>query len=827
MTDLKFAFRQLLKHKGSSALAVLILALGIGGTTAVYSVADKALLHPIPGRDTDRLIAVQEVDLIHLGNWQSSPPVIEALSRQTNLIESVTYFFQSADSRKLRIGDKTSKLNGARVAPNFFDLFELRPLLGRTFLPTDGEDGESNVLIISYGFWKRQFGGEPSAVGKTLVLNDKIYTVVGVMPANAKFPYGAEYTQYWMPYRFTGNEINSDWAPMNRMWMATARLRKGVELAKVQAVLNVVAARRADSVNGPNQQWTIKATPMWETLSSEKLRSTLWILLAMLGALLLIACANVGNILLSRALSRHGEIGVRMAMGASRMHVAGLMLLESLVLAAASAGVGIFVAWGGIIALEQFYLTNLPAINVIGLDWQVLGMACLAAVVVGVLFGSAPAWVAARTNVNQTLKESTQRHSGGALQRMFHDGLVVVQVSVAVLLLAGASLMTRSAINILRIDPGVEANGLYRVFYDSADFLNSFRYDVKGAIERGVPEKQAIRDAWRARVDLYFTFRRTALERLRSIAGVQFAAVNNGPGFYDFHVEGRDEPLFLGNAPVGVVEGDYLRTIGAKLVSGRLLTMEDAQPGRPEVVINKKLAQLCWPGESPLGKRIDRADGKDRYLVVGVIENVYDYTFVGDMPPVFYEPYERDTKTLSGGVGDYMVRSSLAPEALRESVVQAGKELMAPLELYSFYSIKSQLYQSTAPMRVMMWLLLSLGGLGLLLSAMGLYAVLAYSVALRTREVGIRMAVGADRERIRSLFIRRGVRLIANGLVLGIVATISVGPYFRSLLFGVNPVDPWCLVSVIFLLGIVGGTACWVPAKRASLLDPMNALRNE
>lgn len=808
-------------------MAVLILAMGIGGTTAVFSVADKVLLNPIPGRDTDRLISVREVDTIHADqHWHSSPPVIAELATHTNEIAAVTYSFQSYEDLKLQVGDTTMKIRGAKVAPNFFDVFGLSPLMGRTFLTDEGGKGAEKVIVLGHGFWKEYFGGDPAAVGGAIELNGEVYTVVGIMPSNVRFPFGPGYSQFWVPYVFEPEQLQAVRA-MDRVWMTTAKLRDGVSLSNAQALFDVVAARRAETVNGPNQNWTIQATPASESFSGEQLRKTLWILLSMMGALLLIACANVGNILLSRALSRQGEFGIRMAVGAGRTRIARQMLVESLALAGMAAALGVFMAWGGIVALERFYLTALPRINVIGLDWQVLGIACLVSTVVGILFGAAPAWIAARTNVNHALKESAQRHSGGVLQRTFHDGLVVIQVGVAVVLLTGAGLMTRSAVMLLRVDPGLEADNLYRVYYDAIDFMNTPAYDFKAAMARGVPKEQASKEAWAANVDRQLRFRRTALERLRAVPGVEFVAVNEGLGFSDFNVEGKQTPVYLGRAAVDVVEGDYLRTIGAKLLAGRLLVAEDAQPGRREVVINRELSSICWGGQNPLGRRIQSTDDPDAYVVVGVIENIRDWRLSGDARAGFYEPYERVTKSMAGGVGDYVIRSSLDPEALREGVARAGKEFMAPLEVRDFYSIKSKLYASTISTRVMMWLLLSLAGLGLLLSALGIYAVLAYSVARRTREVGIRMAVGADRGRIRSLFMRRGVRLIVNGLVLGIVGAITAGQYIRSLLYKVEPVDPWSLAAVVLILGTVGGIACWLPARQAAAIEPMEALRSE
>ena len=829
MNDLKFAFRQTLKHKGSSLLAVLILALGIGGTTAVFSVADKVLLNPIPGRNRDRLVTLRELDLMHDSHWNASPPLIQELASHSNVIQSLTYCFQGAEEKKFRVGEKEVTLRGATVAPNFFGLLELRPIAGRTFLPGEGSKETGQAIVIGEGLWQQYFGGDAHLIGRNIELDGKAYLVVGIMPSNVQFPFGSGYSQFWVPHVFTSEETNGDSAPRNRMWLTIARLHEAATLPSLQSLLDAVAARRQQSVSEPNERWTIEAKLARQSFSNETLQKTVWYLLAMMGALLLIACANVANLLLSRALSRRGEFGIRMAIGARRLRIARQLFVESFTLAGIAAALGIFFAWGGIKALEQFYLTQLPRINVIGMDWGVLGIACFVSTLVGVLFGTVPAWLAAGINVNETLKESSPQHSGGFLQRLFYDGLVVIQVCLAVVLLAGADLMTRSVIKLLRVNPGLEVKGLYRVWYDDIDYLNRPAYDVKGAIELGVTRGQALKEGWRAEVNKYFMFRKLALERLHAVPGIESAAVNAGAGFTDYEVEGKTGQVWLGNSLVSVLNGDYLRTVGARLVAGRLLSKEDASPGQHGAVINEKMAAVCWPGESPLGKRFrsSKPEYQRDYVVVGMMKNIKDSWLESEAKPVFYEPYERETEALSAGVGDYVVRSSADAGQLRAALIQAGKEMLVPVELRDFYSVEFQLYKSTAPRRVMMWLLVSLGGIGLLLSALGVYAVLAYSVTRRTREVGIRMAMGASRSQVRNLFFRQGVRLIVNGLILGVVLSITAGHYIESLLFGVAPADPWAFGAVALTLGTVGGIACLLPARRAARVDPMEALRYE
>src|SRR5438445_2048892 len=406
MNDLRFAIRQLLNHKGSSLLVVLILALGIGGTTAVFSLADKVLLNPIPSRSADRLITLGELDVMHDSHWNASPPLIQELATYSNLIESLTYCFQGPEEKKFRVGANTIKLRGVAVAPNFFELLELRPLAGRAFLPGEGNKEAEKTVVISYGVWQQYFGGDPQIIGQGIELDGSAYSVIGIMPSNVQFPFGSEGSQFWVPRSFASEEISSDFAPRNRMWMTIGRIRDGVKLPALQSMLDAVAARRQQSVSEPNQRWTIQAKPAYESFRTETVQKTVWCLLAMMGGLLLIACANVGKLLLSRSLSRRGEFGVRLAVGAGRLRIGRQLLVEGLTLAGVAAALGVFVAWCGIDALEQFYLSQLPRINAIGLDWGVLGITCLVSGSAGVLFATAPSWLAARSNMSQALMES-------------------------------------------------------------------------------------------------------------------------------------------------------------------------------------------------------------------------------------------------------------------------------------------------------------------------------------------------------------------------------------------------------------------------------------
>ncbi len=536
MNDLKFAFRQLLKNPGFTAVAVLTLALGIGANTAVFSVANEVLLNPVPGRDNKRLITVSEVNVMSGFHWHVSPPLFQELASHVNLVEALTYFAQAPEEKKIQADEKTVKLRGAKVAPNFFASLGIRPLAGRTFLPHEGAEA-SNAIIISHGLWQQPFGGAADRIGKSIELDGKAYTVVGIMPPNIQFPFGQGNSQFWIPYVFSTDELSRSWEPEEGVWLVIGRLRKGITMQRLQGVLDTLAARWQRDNPQPNQRWKFQVD-RWLGYSPT-LEKTLWSLQAMFGALLAIACANVGNLLLSRALSRRGEFGIRMAIGARPLRIVRQLLVESLSLAGLAAVPGVFFAWGGIIALDQFYLSGLPRINAIGVDWRVLGTTCLMSAVAGVFFGAAPAWLAARVNVNEALKETAQQHSGGFLQRIFRDGLVVVQISFAVVLLAAAGMMIQSVVKLLRVDPGLNPKGLYSVLYDPNPVMKS-KFDLEAAMRGGLSRKEAITEAYRWKVRLLFNWQELILEGLQAIPGIESAAVKAEPGGgYGCQVEGR------------------------------------------------------------------------------------------------------------------------------------------------------------------------------------------------------------------------------------------------------------------------------------------------
>ena len=827
--DARFGLRTMLKHPGSTTLAVVILALGIGGNTAVFSVVEKTILNPIPGTASERLVALQEVEIRHNARWNVSPPLFSELTAWTNVFQSVQAYSQGPTTLTLERNGTEVKLTGVTASPGFLSLFGIPPLSGRTFLPQEGTHGQDNVLVASYGLWKDYFGGEPHFVGSTIRLSGRAYTVIGVMPPSFQFPFSAQEDQFYLPYTFTVEETTNPEMIGNRVWGLIGRVRPGASLQQTRALLDTLALRRGQEHPDPQATWAIEARPARTMFVAPTLAPTLWSLQAAVGMLLLISCANVGTLLVARSVARRGEFSIRLAIGAGRWRLARQLITESLLLAGLAGLLGVFFAWGGIRALDQFYLGALPRMRAVGLDWRMLMLMVLISGLTGLIFGVAPAWIGSHLNLTDALKDTAQQQSGGFGQRLFQDGLVVLQLMLATVLLVGAGLMIQTVVKLLRVNPGLDPKGLYQVLYDSNPIRDLVKPDAEALKRGGTARREAILDWFSKEVQTELLWDETLVEKLRTTVGIEAVAISPlGVGMRsqdDFHVDGRAEVVQGSHIPIGIRSGDYFHTLHLPLTAGRLLTKEDCIPGLQSVVINQAFAQQCWPGKDPLNRRIASKDFKRNYVVVGVVKNTLDWRRDTPQLPAVYEPIERILMGFSRGA--FMVRSQLSPQAFRNAVKDLGQQMEPPVKLEFLTSIEKELDSSTASRRVYMWLLTAMGSLGLLLSALGIYAVLAYAVVRCTREIGIRMAVGASRYHIGRLVLGRGGRLIINGLVLGAAVAFTLARYVESLLYQVTPNDPWVFGVVILTLGASAGLACYLPARRAMKINPMTALRYE
>src|SRR6266516_1454090 len=612
-------------------------------------------------------------------------------------------------------------------------MFGVRPLAGRTFLAYEGKPGNDGVLVASYGLWEQYFGTVPKFVGSTISLSGHAYTVVGIMPQRFQFPLNPGENQFWIPFVFTVEETTNPDYNMDRVWSVIGRLQNGASLEQARALLDTVAQTREKDYPETEHKWMIVAEPARTMFVPPALERTLWSLQASVLFLLLISCANVGTLLLARAVARRGEFSTRQAMGAGRLRLVRQLVTESLMLAGVAGLFGVFFAWGGMRALDHFYLIDLRRMKEVGLDGSVLSLTVMVSALSGLVFGVAPAWLVSRLRLTESLKDTSQQHSDGFVQRLFRDGLVVAQMSLAAVLLVGAGLMIQSTVRLLRVNPGLDPAGLFGAFFPPLPMNSDFEAQIAGNL------------VWQANM----------IERLRSIPGLESVSIRSARNWPDLQIEGWDEKVRLERNHVGLSLGDsFFRALRVPLVAGRLLTPEDAVPGQRSIVVNREFVRRFWPGQDPLGKRVNVIAGgtseTPRTLVVaGVVENIKEWGRDADPQPIWYEPAERMAESrVNPDRAEIMIRSNADSDLLRKTVAQIGGEMAPALDLLDFYSIETNLYASTASRRIYMWLLLAMGGLGLLLSALGVYAIMAYAVIRCTREIGVRMARGATRGNI-------------------------------------------------------------------------------
>ncbi len=804
MNDLKFAFRQLLKHPGFTAVAMLTLALGIGATTAIVSVLNTAVLDPLPVRHSGQLVQLGNVRQ-ELG-WRPgiNPLALRDLRRQTDLFARVVAY--DWDSLTLNSEDFPQLLRGIRATREFFGLWNLRPLLGRPFIFDEGQPGKDDALVISHRLWQNQFGGDPAIIGRTIPFREGPMTVVGVMPPHFSFPQ-AEY-EYWRP--FEGPELNADDYLPNTQ--AIAEMRPGVEPLQVQAFLNVLTKRQAQDFDaGGVFPWVFQARDLREMFSTLEVRRVLGLLLGAIIFVLLIAAANVANLQLTHTETRQQELAVRAALGAGRVRVFRQLLTESLLLAVLGGAAGLGVTALGLDLLQHLLPADLPRLKPIVVNSGVLSLAAGVTLVPGVLFGLVPAVRGWQPGLNDVLKlgAATTTRARGKLS----GALIAGQLALSLMLLAGAGLMIRSVVGLLRVNPGLDPRHVVRVYPSTLEVER-----------RGFSPDPVLNKA----PDAAIAFFEDARQRIAAIPGVDGVGV----GF-----EGRETEILTtpGSRParamkywIGVGEYDPLRVLRVPLKQGRWLDRSDLRKGVRSVLVNETAVRQLWPGEVAVGKLLWAKEGdlEAAYQVAGVVGDTRDYSRHVAPQPVIYRALQNEP-----GVDTtpkfLVVRTAVDPFALYKPIGQALKSAGADLRMPEFYNLDEMLRTRMAGHRAVMLYLTIFAGVGLFLSAVGLYGVLAYRVARRTREIGVRMALGAQIADVMRVVLNQGLKLVAIGGGLGITAALATARVLRAYLFGVSSTDPVTFIAVALLLAAVALFACWLPARRAARVDPMQALRYE
>ena len=808
--DIRYAFRMLLKRPSFTVIVVLTLALGIGANTTIFSAIDAVLLNPLPYKDPDRLMVVWETNK-QLGPemWDRNEAAIGNFLDWRSHNQSFEQLGALFDTDMILTGaGDPQRIKSNVVTTNFFQVLGVQPMLGRSFPPEAETPGSPFTAIISHELWQRQFGSDASIIDKRLTLNGHQVAVIGVMPPafELQFPIPV-HVDMWVPMVIDVADPNYHDRRTNFLY-TVGRLKQGVSQGQAQAEMKLIASQLQQQYPETNTEKGVRVVPLHKQVVGN-VESYLYMLFAAVGFLLLIACANVAGLLLARVTARHREVAVRVALGASRWRVMRQLLTESVILSALGGLLGLLLAYGGVKLLLALTPSEVPRLHEIGLHVPVFLWTLAISVVTGVLFGLAPAVQASKPDLNTALKESSGRNPGSFKGSGLRNLLVVSEVAVALLLLVGAGLMTKSFIRLQQVDPGFDATNV--VSMNIALPTSKYRQQ---------------------QVNIFYD---QLIERLRnlpgvkSVAGIDVLPLSNSNVSSRFLVEGApfvplaDRPY----AGVRVVTPDYFQTMGIPHLRGRSFTEQDQGNTPGVIIVNEALANRYWPNEEAIGKRLgsfEEVPGKQKWLeIVGVVGNVRHKAIEMEVMEEVYFPYKQSP----GNFMNLVVRTtsdpaSMAP-AIRGQVLSVDKD--QPVS--DIMTMEQRLAKSVASSRFVMLLLGSFSVLALGLAAVGIYGVMAYLVTQRTQEIGVRMALGAQKRDVLKLVVRKGMALAIIGAAIGLVASLALTRLMRSLLFEVTPTDWLTFVTASTVLLIAALLASYIPAHRATKVDPLTALRYE
>jgi len=803
--DLRYGARMLCKNPGFTLIAVLTLALGIGANTAIFSVVSAVLLRPLPYRDAGRIVAIQE-----LGPQGDRRQVTSANFldwRAQNTVFAHLAAIHSLQSNLANDG-QAERIETAITSANFFEVFGAQPQAGRLFAPADEQAGHAPVVVLSHGLWQRRFGGAASAIGQQLILDGKSYTVIGVAPAGFQYP---KKTELWFPPLRLAPEANETFDVTQTRGFgylsAVARLKPAVSLEQAKAEMETITARLRKQYPETNNNRFNRVVLLQTHLVGETSR-LLWLLFGAVGCVLLIACANVANLLLARATTRRRELAVRAALGATRGRLLRQLLTESLSLALAGGLLGLLLAWWGVYVLTRLLPANFPRLGEIALDLPALGFALLASLATAIIFGLTPAWQSARIELQEALKDSA-RGSVGARRNRLRGALVTAEVALSLSLLVGAGLLFRSFLRLQAVNAGFDAEGVL-----------TMRLAPSGTNFREDPQ--------------YIGFYQKVAEKIAAIPGVEaVGAINtpplsNGGPTFEFRVEGQPEKPVdqWPGANYRNVTPDYFRAMKIPIAQGRSFTERDNGSAPPAVIINQAAAARDFAGQNPVGKRVTFG-GRGRsgqpiwHEIVGVAANVRSLKLQDEAEPEIYTAARQD----AWAEMTFVIRASVEPASLATAVRQAAREVDPAQPVSDLRTMESVVVEAVTQPRFNLTLLGLFSGLALALSAAGIYGVTSYAVAQRAQEIGIRKALGAQNGDVLRLVIRQGMAAVLPGVVIGLVMALAATRVMKSLLFGVSATDPLTFAVIALLLMLVALLACWIPARRATRVDPMVALR--
>ena len=805
LDDLLQGLRSLAHAPGFALLAALTLAAGVGSTTAIFSVVDGVLLSPLPYPDADGLVVMrygrEGQEMVN----HSEPEILDYESQIASFSAVAAWTHASPT---LGSSAEPERITSVRASAALLPLLGVEPMLGRVFTPAEDTPDSEGVVVLSHGLWVRAFAADRDIVGKTVILEDVPHTVVGVMPEG--FSYPGPGVQAYTPLRLNRLE---PWARNNHWLAVTARLAPGVGLAAAAAELEALGARstRAYPEFYPTPA-TFRAYRMRDEMVGD-VRTPLLLLMGAVGGVLLIASVNAAALFLARGEQRRSEIAVRTALGAGRARVATQLLAESLVVALGAAVAGVALAYGGVALLRAIAPADLPRLEQVAVDARVLGFGLAVALATGVLFGLAPALQALRSDVREVLASSARGGIGGRGSGRFRRGLVVVQLSLATTLALGAGLLLRSFQELRSVDLGFDPEGVLTV-----------PLAPSAAVVQLDGDAVAFYQALEARV--------SALPGVAAVGSAVRVPLIGGHDNLSIVVEGRGAPT-IGDAPapgINWVTPGFFEAMGIRLLEGRVFTAADRAGAPPVGLVNQRLAAELWPGESPLGKRLRMfAEGNPWIEVVGVVDDVKHYGIRQEASTKLYVPHAQgyEAAYYSSNRMTLLVRTAQDPAVLAAPVRTTVRELGPAIPIGEVRTMEEVVTGALSRERFTLALLGAFAAVALLLAAVGTYGVVARAVAARTREIGLRMAVGAGRTAIARSVLREGAALAGAGALLGLAAGALLGRSMRSLLFGVSALDPWAYALAVPLLALTAAAACLVPALRAARLDPVRAMRDE
>ena len=795
--DIRYGIRSLLKRPGFTAIALIALALGIGANTAIFSLVNAVILQPLPYQDPDRLVWAWG-NIQNGGNRASVAPLdfLDYRSQNKTFEHFAAYMGLSAN---LTGSGEPERLTATGVTGNFFDAFGVRPALGRGFTLENEKSDQDQVAVLSHAFWQKRFGGDPSIVNKTIVLDGKTVEVIGVMPAHVIFPQLAD---LWVPLNF---DISPDMRQRRAHFMRPiGRLKEGVTLTQAQADTDLIAAQLAEQFPETNKNWNLRLVPLRDQLLGGS-QTPLFILFGAVGFVLLIACANVANLLLVRAAAREKEIALRTALGASRVRIARQMITESLLLSIAGGALGALLATWGVEALVRLGEGSIPRTANVRIDATVLAFTFLISLATGLLFGLAPALRTVRVNLIDSLKDGLRGSGEGALRNRTRSLLVVLESAIAVMLLIGAGLLIRSLIALQNVDPGFDAKNVLTMRIT----LPRQKYDT--------PEKSA-------------NFFGQLETRLAGLPGVESEALiselplSNQPNDMPFTVEGRPPVASISEgfgADFRMVSQNYFNALRIPLLRGRNFTEQDVRQSDKVLLVSEQLVAQIFPNEEPLGKRLIMAMSGEPYEIIGIVGDIRHQSLGAPAAPTMYMPSRQ-----RGGT-NLVIRTQGDPLSIVSAVRNEVQALDPNQPIAAVKKMSDWVDASVAAPRSSTTLLTLFAVLAMILAATGIYGVMSYSVARRTHEIGVRMALGARRFDVMKLVVRQGMILTLIGVVLGLGGAFALTRVMSTLLFGVTAKDPITFAAVAALLIAVAFIACFVPARRATKVDPLVALRYE